>query len=160
MARLGVCTVPEGRSIFANLTVAENLRMMTYRTGVTDDEVEERAYAAFPRLAERRHQLAGTLSGGEQQMLALARAVATEPKLLLLDEISLGLAPRIVANLYEHVAQLKEQGIAILLVEQFVQTALSVADFAAVMTQGRIYRMGETDDVTDAVSAAYMGAVG
>ncbi|MBV9284500.1 MAG: ATP-binding cassette domain-containing protein [Acidimicrobiia bacterium] len=160
MARLGVCTVPEGRSIFANLTVAENLRMMTYRAGVTDDEVEERAYSAFPRLAERRHQLAGTLSGGEQQMLAMARAVATNPKLLLLDEISLGLAPRIVAGLYEHVAQLKEQGMAILLVEQFVQTALSVADFAAVMTQGRIYRMGETGDITDAVSAAYMGAVG
>ncbi len=160
MARLGVCTVPEGRSVFANLTVAENLRMMTYRDGVTEDEVEERAYASFPRLSERRGQLAGTLSGGEQQMLAMARAVATDPKLLLLDEISLGLAPRIVADLYEHVAQLKEEGIAILLVEQFVQTALSVADFAAVMTQGRIYRIGETTDVGDAVSHAYMGAVG
>lgn len=160
MARLGVCTVPEGRSVFANLTVAENLRMMTYRAGVNENDVEERAYASFPRLAERRHQLAGTLSGGEQQMLAMARAVATEPKLLLLDEISLGLAPRIVADLYEHVASLKERGIAILLVEQFVQTALSVADFAAVMSQGRIYRMGETSDVTDAVSNAYMGAVG
>ncbi|HEV3354453.1 MAG TPA: ATP-binding cassette domain-containing protein [Acidimicrobiales bacterium] len=160
IARLGVCTVPEGRSIFANLTVADNLRMMSYRRGVTEDEIEERAYASFPRLSERRTQLAGTLSGGEQQMLAMARAVATEPKLLLLDEISLGLAPRIVADLYEHVAQLKEQGIAILLVEQFVQTALSVADYAAVMTQGRIYRMGETSDVTDAVSHAYMGAVG
>jgi branched-chain amino acid transport system ATP-binding protein len=160
IARLGVCTVPEGRSIFANLTVADNLRMMSYRRGVTEDEIEERAYASFPRLSERRTQLAGTLSGGEQQMLAMARAVATEPKLLLLDEISLGLAPRIVADLYEHVAQLKERGIAILLVEQFVQTALSVADYAAVMTQGRIYRMGETSDVTDAVSHAYMGAVG
>jgi branched-chain amino acid transport system permease protein len=160
MARLGVCTVPEGRSIFANLTVAENLRMMTYRTGITEDEVEERAYASFPRLSERRTQLAGTLSGGEQQMLAMARAVATEPQLLLLDEISLGLAPKIVANLYEHVAMLKEQGMAILLVEQFVQTALSVADYAAVMTQGRIYRIGETTDISDAVSHAYMGAVG
>jgi ABC-type branched-subunit amino acid transport system ATPase component/ABC-type branched-subunit amino acid transport system permease subunit len=160
MARLGVCTVPEGRSVFANLTVAENLRMMSYRAGVSEGDIEDRAYSSFPPLAERRTQLAGTLSGGEQQMLAMARAVATEPKLLLLDEISLGLAPRIVAGLYEHVAELKEQGIAILLVEQFVQTALSVADFAAVMSQGRIYRMGETSDVTDAVSAAYMGAVG
>src|SRR5436190_12506494 len=160
MARLGVCTVPEGRSIFANLTVSDNLRMMSYRNDVTEDEIEERAYASFPRLSERRTQLAGTLSGGEQQMLAMARAVATEPQLLLLDEISLGLAPRIVADLYEHVAMLKEQGIAILLVEQFVQTALSVADYAAVMTQGSIYRMGETTDITDAVSHAYMGAVG
>src|SRR5204862_6835681 len=97
---------------------------------------------------------------GALEMLAMARAVATEPKLLLLDAICLGLAPRIVADLYEHVAQLKEQGLAILLVEQFVQTALSVADYAAVMTQGRIFRMGETSDVTDAVSHAYMGAVG
>jgi branched-chain amino acid transport system ATP-binding protein len=93
-------------------------------------------------------------------MLAMARAMATNPRVLLLDEISMGLAPRIVAGLYEHVAQLKERGLAILLVEQFVQTALSVADFAAVMTQGRIYRMGETTDITDAVSHAYMGAVG
>jgi len=160
MARLGLCTVPEGRSIFANLTVAENLRMMSYRAGVSEDDIEDRAYSSFPRLAERRTQLAGTLSGGEQQMLAMARAVSTNPKLLLLDEISLGLAPKIVSGLYEHVAELKEQGMAILLVEQFVQTALSVADFAAVMSQGRIYRMGETSDVTDAVSAAYMGAVG
>jgi branched-chain amino acid transport system ATP-binding protein len=90
----------------------------------------------------------------------MARAVATEPKLLLLDEISLGLAPRIVSQLYEHVAELKEQGLSILLVEQFVQTALSVADYAAVMSQGRIQSLGETTDVTEAVSAAYMGAVG
>jgi len=160
VARLGVCTVPEGRSVFANLTVADNLRMMSFRAGVSEDDIEERAYASFPRLSERRHQLAGTLSGGEQQMLAMARAVATEPKLLLLDEISLGLAPRIVSQLYEHVAELKEQGLSILLVEQFVQTALSVADFAAVMSQGRIQSLGETTDVSDAVSAAYMGAVG
>src|SRR4029077_13834799 len=135
-------------------TVADNLRMMSFRVGVTEDEIEERAYASFPRLSERRTQLAGTLSGGEQQMLAMARAVSTKPRLLLLDEISMGLAPRIVAGLYEHVAQLKERGLAILLVEQFVQTALGVADYAAVMSQGRIYRMGETADVTEAVSAA------
>ena len=160
LSRLGVCTIPEGRGIFANLTVTENLRMMTYRTGSDPDTIEEEAYASFPALSDRRQQLAGTLSGGEQQMLAMARAVSTNPRLLLLDEISMGLAPRIVAGLYEHVAQLKERGLAILLVEQFVQTALGVADYAAVMSQGRIYRMGETADVTEAVSAAYMGAVG
>src|SRR5437868_15538186 len=106
--------------------------MMSYRAGVSEDDIEDRAYTSFPRLSERRTQLAGTLSGGEQQMLAMARAVATEPKLLLLDEISLGLAPSIVADLYEHLAQLKEQGRAILLVQQFVQTALSRADYAPV----------------------------
>jgi branched-chain amino acid transport system permease protein len=160
LARLGVCTVPEGRPIFANLTVAENIRMMSFRAGVPASDIEERAYAAFPRLAERPSQLAGSLSGGEQQMLAMARAVGTDPKLLLLDEISLGLAPKIVAQLYEHVADLKEQGLSILLVEQFVQTAMSVADYVGVMSQGRIQQMGESADVTDAVSAAYMGAVG
>ncbi|MCU1449755.1 MAG: livF 3, partial [Acidimicrobiales bacterium] len=160
LARLGVCTIPEGRGIFANLTVAENLRMMSYRTGSEPAIIEEQSYETFPRLAERRQQLAGTLSGGEQQMLAMARAVSTNPRVLLLDEISMGLAPRIVSGLYEHVAKLKEQGLAILLVEQFVQMALGVADFAAVMSQGRIYRMGEAADVTEAVSAAYMGAVG
>ena len=134
--------------------------MMSYRTGAQPGIIEEQAYASFPRLAERRQQLAGTLSGGEQQMLAMARAVSTNPRLLLLDEISMGLAPRIVAGLYEHVAELKERGLAILLVEQFVATALGVADYAGVMSQGRIYRMGETADVTEAVSAAYMGAVG
>jgi branched-chain amino acid transport system permease protein len=160
LARLGVCTIPEGRGIFANLTVAENLRMMSFRAGTDPAAIEEQAYETFPRLAERRQQLAGTLSGGEQQMLAMARAVSTNPRILLLDEISMGLAPRIVSGLYEHVAQLKERGLAILLVEQFVQTALGVADYAAVMSQGKIYRMGETADVTEAVSAAYMGAVG
>ena len=93
-------------------------------------------------------------------MLALARAVSTNPTLLLLDEISLGLAPRIVAQLYEHVAQLAQRGIAILLVEQFVQTAMSVADYVGVMSQGRIRQVGEGPDVADALSAACMGAVG
>jgi branched-chain amino acid transport system permease protein len=158
-ARLGVCTIPEGRGIFANLTVTENLRMMTYRTGVDGRDVEARAYGRFPRLGERRGQLAGTLSGGEQQMLAMARAVATEPSLLLLDEISMGLAPMIVAELYELVGQLADEGISILLVEQFVKMAMSVADYVGVMTQGRIERVGEGVDVADMVSAAYMGAL-
>jgi branched-chain amino acid transport system permease protein len=157
VARLGVCTIPEGRGVFANLTVAENLRMMTYREGVRQSEVEERAYHRFPRLSERRHQLAGTLSGGEQQMLAMARAVSTEPRLLLLDEISTGLAPLIVAELYELVAQLASEGLAIVIVEQFARTVMQVADYAAVMTQGRIELVGQCADVASEMSAAYLG---
>jgi branched-chain amino acid transport system ATP-binding protein len=160
MARLGVCTIPEGRPLFPNLTVRENVRMMTYRSGTTLAEVEERAFSTFPRLGERRDQLAGTLSGGEQQMLALARAVSTDPAVLLLDELSLGLAPIIVSQLYEHVARLAEQGIAILVVEQFVNTAMSVADYVGVMSHGRIHRVGEGVDVADDVSSAYIGVGG
>jgi branched-chain amino acid transport system permease protein len=159
LARVGVCTIPEGRGVFANLTVAENLRMMTYRQGLRPAEVEDRAYTRFPRLGERRHQLAGTLSGGEQQMLAMARAVATEPKLLLLDEISTGLAPIIVAELYELVASLAADGMAIVVVEQFARTAMAIADYVAVMVQGRIERLGQAADVADSVSAAYLGGV-
>jgi len=157
VARLGVCTVPEGRSIFANLTVLENLRMMSFRDGVDADAIEDRAFARFPRLAERRLQLAGTMSGGEQQMLAMARAVATEPRLLLLDEISMGLAPLIVAELYELVAQLAEDGLSILVVEQFAHTALRVADQAAVMTHGRLQHVGDAGEVGELVAAAYFG---
>jgi branched-chain amino acid transport system ATP-binding protein len=157
VARLGVCTIPEGRGIFANLTVVENLRMMTYREGVNSREVEEKAFARFPALADRRHQVAGTLSGGEQQMLAMARAVATDPALLLLDEISMGLAPLIVTSMYELVANLAAEGFAILVVEQFANTALAVADYAAVMTGGTIEHLGEAADVAPVVSEAYFG---
>src|SRR5687767_5592358 len=157
LARAGVCSIPEGRGIFPNLTVAENLRMMTYRGGLRQREVEDVAYSRFPRLGERRHQLAGTMSGGEQQMLAMARALATQPALLLLDEISMGLAPLIVAELYEIVRHLAQEGISILLVEQFATTALAVADYAAIMSKGRIESVGEPADVADAVSTAYLG---
>jgi branched-chain amino acid transport system ATP-binding protein len=157
LVRAGVCSIPEGRGIFPNLTVAENVRMMTYRGGLSAGEVETQAYERFPRLRERSTQLAGTLSGGEQQMLAMARALTTDPSLLLLDEISMGLAPQIVAELYELVGQLAAAGISILLVEQFARTALAVADYAAILVQGRITRTGEPQDVTDAVSAAYLG---
>jgi len=158
LARVGVCSIPEGRGIFPNLTVTENLRMMTYRGGVGPDAVEEQAYDRFPVLGERRTQLAGTLSGGEQQMLAMARALTTDPSLLLLDEISMGLAPMIVGRLYEFVGQLASEGISIPVVEQFARTALAIADAAAIMVGGRIVRTGKPEDVTDDVSAAYLGA--
>jgi branched-chain amino acid transport system ATP-binding protein len=159
LARSGVCSVPEGRGIFPNLTVQENLRMWTYRgAGVRRAEVEEKAFARFPRLAERRKQMAGTLSGGEQQMLAMSRALSTNPRLLLLDEISMGLAPIIVSQLYELVAQIAAEGFAILVVEQFAQTALKVADRAAVMIQGRIEMEGSPAEVGASVADLYMRA--
>ena len=157
LARAGVCGIPEGRGVFPNLTVLENLRMWTYAGGLTPGEVQERTFTRFPKLAPRRTQLAGTLSGGEQQMLAMSRAVVADPDVLLLDEISMGLAPLVVAELYELVGALAQDGISILLVEQFARTALAVADFAAVMTQGRIAMIGQPGDVVDFMSEAYLG---
>ncbi len=159
LARAGVCSVPEGRGIFPNLTVAENLWLMTQsRTGLTFQEVQEKAYARFPILGERHRQLAGTLSGGQQQMLAMARAVVTDPALLLVDELSMGLAPLIVKELYDILAQLSEDGMAVLLVEQFARTALAIADFAALMVHGRITAVGQPSDLDDAVAEAYLGS--
>ena len=157
LARAGVSRIPEGRGIFPNLTVEENLRMWTYAAGLSVRDVQDRAFTRFPRLAERRGQRAGTLSGGEQQMLAMSRALVAEPSVLLLDEISMGLAPIIVAELYELVRALAEEGITILLVEQFANTALKVSDFAAVMSNGRITAVGQPQDIEEHVSAAYLG---
>jgi branched-chain amino acid transport system ATP-binding protein len=157
IAKAGVCRIPEGRGIFPNLTVVENLRMWTYAAEVSAGEVQERVFARFPRLGERRKQLAGTLSGGEQQMLAMSRAFVSDPSALLLDEISMGLAPLIVTELYDLVGQLAADGITVLLVEQFARTALAVAQYAAVMTQGTIAMVGEPADVSDFVNEAYLG---
>ena len=156
LARLGLTTVPEGRSVFPNLTVEENLRLMSY-AGVPAGTVLETAYGYFPRLGERRHQLAGTMSGGEQQMLALARALTSDPALLLLDELSMGLAPLIVEELYATVAQIAASGVSILVVEQFARTALQIADHAAVMSGGRIVAAGDPDEIRDVVTDVVMG---
>jgi branched-chain amino acid transport system ATP-binding protein len=158
LVRVGMCSIPEGRGIFPNLTVEENLRMITYaRVNLSAREIEEKSFSQFPILAERRKQVAGTLSGGQQQMLAMARAVASDPALLLLDELSMGLAPRVVAELYDVLGRLAEGGMTVLLVEQFARTALDIADYAAVMVHGRIQAFGQPADLDDVVGA-YLGA--
>jgi branched-chain amino acid transport system ATP-binding protein len=156
LARAGLCTIPEGRGVFPNLTVLENLRMITY-TGVSLSDVEERAYHRFPRLQERRKQVAGTLSGGEQQMLAMARAMATNPKVLLLDELSMGLAPLIVEELYEVVKRIAAEDVSILIVEQFAHEVLGVTDVAAIMLHGSVQLVGKPNEVAEALQAAYLG---
>jgi len=156
LARVGLCTIPEGRSVFPNLTVQENLRLMSY-AGVPAEAVLETAYAYFPRLQERRNQMAGTLSGGEQQMLAMSRALASDPALLILDELSMGLAPLIVDELYDTVARIAESGVSILCIEQFARTALRVADYAAVMTGGRVVATGEPAEILATMSDVILG---
>jgi branched-chain amino acid transport system ATP-binding protein len=156
LARLGLTTVPEGRSVFPNLTVQENLLLMSY-AGVSPDQVFDTAYSYFPRLHERRHQLAGTMSGGEQQMLALARALTSDPALLLLDELSMGLAPLIVEELYQTVGQIAASGVSILVVEQFARTALQIADHAAVMSGGRVVATGEPDEIEKIMADVVLG---
>jgi len=156
LARAGLCTIPEGRGIFPNLTVLENLRMITY-AGVSFHEIEEHAYHRFPRLKERRKQVAGTLSGGEQQMLAMARAMATNPRVLLLDEVSMGLAPIVVEEIYEVVKRIATEEVAILIVEQFAHEVLDVADLAGIMLHGRVEFTGKPAEVNEALQHAYLG---
>jgi len=156
LARLGVCSIPEGRGIFANLTVRENLWIAT-GTGVGLAELEEVAYGRFPILGERRGQLAGSMSGGEQQMLALSRALGTHPTVLLLDELSMGLAPRIVSQMYDVVGSLAAEGISILVAEQFARAVLPIATSAALMLQGRVVKTDDPHDIENELSTSYLG---
>ncbi len=146
----GIVLVPEGRGVFPGLTVSENLLMGSYHRGASRRqraEREERALELFPQLAARRHQAAGSLSGGEQQMLVTARALLAEPRLLMMDEPSLGLAPVIVDRLYEIFADLRAQGIALLIVEQYVDVALSFTDRAYVIDRGRVAMHGRSSEL-------------
>ena len=156
LPRRGLAMVPEGRGVFPQLTVHENLAMGAYARGGGDPAVQ---YDRFPRLKERRHQTAGTLSGGEQQMLAIARALMSKPKLLLLDEPSMGLAPQMVARIFEIVREIAAQGVTILLVEQNALLALELAHRAYVMESGQISLSGSGRELLSnpAVREAYLG---
>ncbi|MBW4514148.1 MAG: ABC transporter ATP-binding protein [Timaviella obliquedivisa GSE-PSE-MK23-08B] len=161
MVKLGIAHSPEGRRILARQTVLRNLELGAYirsdRLGVRADI--ERQFLTFPRLRERRHQLAGTLSGGEQQMLAIARAVMSRPKLLLLDEPSLGLAPQVMLGIFAVIRQLHQQGVTILLVEQNAKLALQTADRAYVLEAGQVsFTRNAADLLTDErIRQAYLG---
>lgn len=160
---LGVALSPEGRGVFADQTVYENLLLGAYSIKEDIDRVQrlvELEYQRFPRLRERADQLAGTLSGGEQQMLAISRALMSEPKLLLLDEPSLGLAPLIIVDIFKSIRALRDAGLTILLVEQMANQALAVADRAYVLETGRIILEGTGAQLLKdpAVRAAYLGS--
>jgi branched-chain amino acid transport system ATP-binding protein len=152
----GLCHVPEGRGVFPALSVRDNLVLQS-KPG-TEKESIERAVSAFPRLGERLNQIAGTMSGGEQQMLALARAYIQRPRFVLLDEVSMGLAPKIVDEIFEFLARLAAEGSSLLLVEQYVARALHAADYVYLLNKGQISFAGEVSEVdADAIAAEYVG---
>ena len=156
----GLAQVPEGRRIFLQMTVEENLQMGAYtRSGAGIDQDLEKVYTYFPRLMERRRQIAGTLSGGEQQMLAMGRALMSRPKLLMLDEPSMGLAPILVEQIFEIIRTLHKAGTTILLVEQNAQAALSIADRGYVLETGRIVTSGTGQELlaSPEIKRAYLG---
>ncbi len=161
LVRQGLCMVPEGRGIFGRMTILENLQMGAYiRDGAAQIQADiDRIFTTFPRLKERRSQLAGTLSGGEQQMLAMGRALMAQPKLLLLDEPSMGLSPLMVDKIFEVIQGMAAQGMTVLLVEQNARRALQIADRAYVMESGLITLSGAAQNLLDdpKVRAAYLG---
>jgi branched-chain amino acid transport system ATP-binding protein len=161
LVRQGLCMVPEGRGIFGRMTILENLQMGAYiRDGSAQIQADiDRIFTTFPRLKERRSQLAGTLSGGEQQMLAMGRALMAQPTLLLLDEPSMGLSPLMVDKIFEVIQGVAAQGMTILLVEQNARRALQIADRAYVMESGMITLSGAAKNLLDdpKVRAAYLG---
>lgn len=160
---LGAAQVPEGRRVFANLTVKENLRLGAFTIKDTKESIKadrERVYERFPRLRERANQLAGTLSGGEQQMLAMGRALMSRPKILLLDEPSMGLSPLLVKEIFAIIKDVNAGGVTVLLVEQNAKMALSISDRAYVLETGEISMSGRAEDLMkdESVKKAYLGA--
>ncbi len=159
IVKQGITLVPEGRHVFPNLTVAENLKIGAYLQKKVPDEVFQYVYELFPRLKEREWQLAGTLSGGEQQMLAVGRALMSRPQLLMMDEPSLGLAPIVVASIFEIIREINRRGTTVLLIEQNANMALKVADHAYVLETGHITMSGKGNELlaNDAIREAYLG---
>jgi branched-chain amino acid transport system ATP-binding protein len=156
LARRGVCHVPEGRGVFPTMTVRDNLRLQAPND--LDPARLEAMTQIFPRLGERLHQTARTMSGGEQQMLALAHAYLAAPSVILLDEVSMGLAPRIVDDIFDHLRQLADAGASMLLVEQYVARALDLADYVYVLRKGQIEFAGEPAELgRDAILSSYLG---
>ena len=159
IVKQGITLVPEGRHVFPNLTVAENLKIGAYLQKKVPEEVFQYVYELFPRLKEREWQLAGTLSGGEQQMLAVGRALMSRPQLLMMDEPSLGLAPIVVASIFEIIREINRRGTTVLLIEQNANMALKVADHAYVLETGHITMSGKGNELltNDAIREAYLG---
>lgn len=159
LVQRGLGLVPEGRKIFINLTVEENLRMGAFNNDENYEHLKDAMYEIFPRIKQKRNQMAGTLSGGEQQMLAISRALMGEPKLLMLDEPSLGLAPKIVGEVFETIVRLKEEGITILLVEQNAYAALKISNHAYVLENGKIVMQGDAKEMigNDEIRKKYLG---
>ncbi|MDO5406906.1 MAG: ABC transporter ATP-binding protein [Eubacteriales bacterium] len=159
IVKKGISLVPEGRRVFPDMTVIENIKIGAYLRNDSIEEDIERVHALFPRLKERSWQLAGTLSGGEQQMLAVARALMSKPKILMMDEPSLGLAPIIVKNIFSIIKEINKQGTTVLLIEQNANMALHVADYAYVLETGKITMTGTGKELLadESVKAAYLG---